>query len=321
MRVSILIPCYNAEGWVAQAIESALAQTWGDKEVIVVDDGSTDGSVEVIRGFEGRIRWESGPNRGGGSARNRLLALATGEWLQYLDADDFLLPEKISRQAAFVAAHPEVDVLCSPTQWEKILEGEIVSVETRFPEDRDPWAMLAGWHLPQTGGPLWRRAALESVGGWKVGQPCCQEHELYQRLLEAGRNFAFNDECLAVYRVWDLGDRLVPRHIDEIPRQRMIILDRMEAFLTGKGGLNASRRQAINDARHQMARSRWLVDRDSSMKIVQRITQSDPRFRPSDGPASPRAYRMTYKLLGFRGAQWVAGLRRQLGAPTFGPVA
>ena len=83
--VSILIPCFNAERWIAQAIESALAQTWPHKEVIVVDDGSTDGSLEVIRRFDGRVRWESGPNRGGNVARNRLLELSNGEWLQYLE--------------------------------------------------------------------------------------------------------------------------------------------------------------------------------------------------------------------------------------------
>src|SRR5580704_15422021 len=100
--VSILIPCYNAERWVAQAIESALAQTWPEKEVIVVDDGSTDGSLGIIKQFEARIRWETGPNRGGNNTRNRLLELARGEWLQYLDADDYLLPDKVGRQMKFL---------------------------------------------------------------------------------------------------------------------------------------------------------------------------------------------------------------------------
>ncbi len=103
--VSILIPCYNAERWIAQAIESSLAQTWPEKEVIVVDDGSTDASLDVIRRFDGRVRWETGPNRGGGAARNRLLRLARGEWLQYLDADDYLLPDKVARQVDFSREH------------------------------------------------------------------------------------------------------------------------------------------------------------------------------------------------------------------------
>src|SRR5947208_2592225 len=105
--VSILIPCYNAERWIAQAIESALAQTWPEKEVVVVDDGSTDGSLDVIKQFDGRIRWETGPNRGGNMARNRLRELAGGDWLQYLDADDYLLPDKIDDQMRFLAKAPE----------------------------------------------------------------------------------------------------------------------------------------------------------------------------------------------------------------------
>src|SRR3954466_15611284 len=104
--VSILIPCHNAERWIAQAIDSALAQTWPDKEVIVVDDGSTDASAEIIREYGDRIRGESGPNRGGNAARPRLLALSRGEWLQYLDADDYLLPDKIANQMRFLASRP-----------------------------------------------------------------------------------------------------------------------------------------------------------------------------------------------------------------------
>src|SRR6476646_1430405 len=98
MLVSILTPCYNAERWIAQCIESALAQTWPQKVVIVVDDGSSDASLTIIKTFGDQIRWETGPNRGGNAARNRLLDLARGEWLQYLDADDYLLTGKIERQ-------------------------------------------------------------------------------------------------------------------------------------------------------------------------------------------------------------------------------
>ena len=69
--VSILIPCYNAERWIAAAIESALEQTWPRKEVIVVDDGSTDHSLSIIKRYGEEIRWETGPNGGGNVARNR----------------------------------------------------------------------------------------------------------------------------------------------------------------------------------------------------------------------------------------------------------
>ena len=95
--VSILIPCYNSERWIGYAIESALGQTWPNKQLIVLDDGSTDDSLNVIRRYESHLRWETGQNRGGGYARNRLLEMASGEWVQYLDADDYLYSTALRR--------------------------------------------------------------------------------------------------------------------------------------------------------------------------------------------------------------------------------
>jgi len=101
VKVSVLIPCFNAEKWIGQAILSALSQSHPYKEVLVVDDGSTDNSLEIIQSFGNQIRYETGPNRGGNVARNRLLDLARGEWLQYLDADDYLFPDKIAQQLPY----------------------------------------------------------------------------------------------------------------------------------------------------------------------------------------------------------------------------
>ena len=96
--VSILIPVYNAEGFVAEAIQSALDQTWPAKEIIAVDDGSTDRSLEILKSFGLRIRVIEQENRGASAARNRALSEAQGEFIQYLDADDFLAADKIEIQ-------------------------------------------------------------------------------------------------------------------------------------------------------------------------------------------------------------------------------
>src|SRR5262245_30502130 len=93
--VSVVMPCYNARRWVAKAIDSCLAQTYPNIEVVVVDDGSTDGSVEILEQFGSRILLEKGPNRGACHARNRGIELSRGAYLQFLDADDVSLPEKI----------------------------------------------------------------------------------------------------------------------------------------------------------------------------------------------------------------------------------
>jgi glycosyltransferase involved in cell wall biosynthesis len=314
--VSILIPCYNAEQWIEQAIDSALAQTWPEKEIIVVDDGSTDHSLDIIQQFDGRIRWEAGPNRGSNATRNRLLDLACGEWLQYLDADDYLLPGKLARQIEFAREHTDSDVIYSPVAWDRIEQGVRVCTETPIPELRDPWILLALWRLPQTGGSIWRKAVLESVGGWRVDQSCCQEHELYCRLLEANARFEYCAGCLAVYCDLEHDGRITrskPR--GEFVRQRLAILDRIEKHLEQHFLLTPLRRQAVNDARHELARSLWGSDRQQAVDTHRRILTSDPSFIPGAAAAasSPQLYSIAYRILGFQGAQIAASFKRALG--------
>ena len=99
--VSILIPAYNAEHWIADTLRSALAQTWEPKEIIVVDDGSTDQTLEIARKFEsGTVRVVSQKNQGAASARNTARSLCRGDYIQWLDADDYLAPDKIALQMA-----------------------------------------------------------------------------------------------------------------------------------------------------------------------------------------------------------------------------
>lgn len=97
--VSILVPCYNAEQWLAETLTSALSQTWPYKEIIVVDDGSSDGSLEIAKQFESPIvKVISQQNQGASAARNTALRQAQGDFFQYLDADDLLSPQKIEEQ-------------------------------------------------------------------------------------------------------------------------------------------------------------------------------------------------------------------------------
>ncbi len=310
MLVSILIPCFNARRWVARAIESALAQTWEEKEVIVVDDGSQDGSLEVIKKFADRIRWETGPNRGGNVARNRLLEFAHGEWLQYLDADDYLLPLKIERQMNFLRDHPTCDVVYSPVLLVNWSEEKVEEEVTPIREPHDPWIQLARWWLPQTGGPLWSRQAILDAGGWKVDQPCCQEHELYLRLLQSGAEFSYFGECHAAYRNWSQNATVSKRNRAEVRRQRLAIKERAERFLRSRGELTESRLDALNQARFEIARMAWLEDKAEATEIVSVIEQRQPGFVPGL-PAARGQYRWVYQNLGFRAAEQFAALKRR----------
>lgn len=303
IKVSILIPCYNAEKWIKDAIQSALDQTWPDKEVIVVDDGSKDGSLEVIKSFGDRVYWETGPNRGGNVARNRLMELARGEWLQYLDADDYLLPKKIETDLGVLNQMPNADLIFSPVVMEYHSEKrrEILPI----PTPHDYWGLLALWELPQTGAALWRKQSLLDVGGWKNDQPCCQEHELYLRLLMSEKKFAFNSSAGAVYRQWS-DQTLCNKDPMETRKKRLEIESSIESFLKSRGELTQSRLKAINQARLETARSSWDKNPDFSISIAQMIKKSFPQFTPLNRVASPLLFRIIYFLFDYEVAERVA---------------
>jgi hypothetical protein len=211
----------------------------------------------------------------------------------------------------FLGDHPDAQVICSPTTWEQVVNGATVSIDTMIPEPWDPWSLLASWRLPQTGGALWRKDVLCKVGGWRDDQPCCQEHELYCRLLAAGAKFEFCDICLAVYCNEDNASRTTRRSGGgEWERQRLDILSRVERYLSERSELTPQRRQAINDGRHDLARSLWRSHRLLALKIDDNIRQSDPSFVPSVAPSSPMAYLLAYRIFGFRVAQHIASWKR-----------
>jgi hypothetical protein len=306
--VSILIPCYNAERWIAHAIESALGQTWPNKQIIVLDDGSTDGSLNVIRQYENHLHWETGQNRGGGYARNRLLELASGEWIQYLDADDYLLPDKVARQTNFVNERPDIDIVISPTTMEFWSEGRVRRELIPIPEPHDFWTMLASWALPQTGASLWRKSAILDVGGWKRHQPCCQEHELYLRLLIGGKKFAYHSSGGAIYRQWS-DQTLCKRDISEVHRRRLEIERNLQAFLRNTNQLTPTRLRAISQARFEMARIAWQYDSSFANGIMEEVSKNDPDFLPT-GNAAPLHYKIVFRTFGFHFAESLAAASR-----------
>lgn len=309
-KVSILIPCYNAEKWIAEAIDSALKQTYSNKEVIVVDDGSVDNSLEIIKRFGEDIQWQAGPNKGGNAARNRLLSLSTGEWIQYLDADDYLLPKKIEEQIQFITSTPAADVVYSPSLMEYGSGMETYQTIQVIPEPHDPWILLACWHLPQTGSPLWRKQAIIDVGKWKVEQPCCQEHELYLRLLQANKQFYYFPQASSVYRQWS-EETVCKKDKPEVFRQRLEIENRLETHLQESALLTPERQYAINQARFECARVIWSDAPEWASNLIQQVHRREQNFSPS-GDAAPRLYRLIYKILGFDSAEKIALLQRTL---------
>jgi len=305
--ISILIPAYNAESSIGEAIESALQQENVTAEVIVIDDGSSDGTYSEMLRFGDRIIAETGANRGATEARNRALRRATSKWVSFLDADDYYLPGKSSAQLQIVRENDDVDVLYGPSTFEMHHNGTVTTGVEPIPEPHDPWVLLALWHLPQTGAPIWRRQALLDVGGFTIDQPCCQEHELYLRLLMAGKRFRYADAGGAVYRRFETGT-LSTSNPAKVRTERRKIETRLQTHLAATGQLTPLRQRAIDQARFEMARTAWPVDPQEAKEIYSEI--SNKRFRPT-GDAAPMAYQIAYFLGGFGFAERIAAFRRK----------
>ncbi len=183
--VSIVIPCFNAERWVGEAIQSALDQTYSNKEVIVIDDGSTDRSLDVIRSFGPSIRWETGPNRGGCAARNQGLDLARGALIQFLDSDDLLHVDKLRLQVPLLLTDRRSCVFCN-IEVVDLATGS--RLEVVAPKEQDSFLSCCFDRI-QTGAPLHWKDTIQQIGGFDEELPCAQEFDLHLRLACAGIRF------------------------------------------------------------------------------------------------------------------------------------
>jgi glycosyltransferase involved in cell wall biosynthesis len=305
MKVSIAIPCRNAARWLRQCISSALAQEGA--EIIVVDDASTDGSADIAREFGGRIKLLPGGGRGATHARNLALAQATGEWVQFLDADDYLEPAKISTQLREARDGVNADVVYSPVWIETVTPSATSREQSASSPDADIFTQWIRWHIPQTGGALWRREALNRIGGWKEDQPCCQEHELYLRALIAGLRFSFAPTPGATYRIWS-EDTLCRKDPLLVVRVRTELMDKLRAWLAADGKLSAEHLAAVGRQCFEMART-W-AKHDLAGAAKYHAERKARGLIAVTGPAAPWKYRLAYRLFGFRGAERLAARAR-----------
>lgn len=301
--VSILIPCYNAEPWIRQCIQSALDQTWPNKEIIVIDDGSTDAGVAIIESFGDRIRFQVSPHSGGNAIRNRLTQLAGGEWLQYLDADDYLLPEKIASQMAHLeSSGADVDIVYSPVIAYE--DGQAPSAGGCEITDSDETLTLIRWGPLNTGGLLLKRRAVLETGGWKEDQKCCQEHELLLRAWLAGCRFLLHNSAEAVYR--QHGSDTVSRRNPLLTiRLRMELTDRLAGHLESSGKLTAAHREALFVARMECARSAYRLDSQLAEELC-RKAEANGRSWVLGCPALPVVYQLALRLAGFENTERLA---------------
>lgn len=203
--VSVLIPCYNAGRWIRETLESVLAQTWPNIEIVVVDDGSTDDTVAVVEGFDSkRVTLIKQQNSGAAAARNRALTESRGDFIQYLDADDLLSPNKIQLQMDRLINQPDCIAMgewarfrCDPDEAEFTPDDtwqDLDPVEWLVRAWRDGGGMLypALWLAP--------RHVMANAGPWRSELSLNDDGEFYSRVVLAATKVLFCEGARTYYR-------------------------------------------------------------------------------------------------------------------------
>lgn len=202
MKISVIIPCYNEEAFIGQAIGSVIDQSRPADEIIVVDDGSTDRSAAIARSFGEPVKVLSGAGEGAPKARNFGTDHASGDALMFFDADDVLSPDALEELAIHLEKNPNGIVACPWFRLEKVNDKWV-----RRPRSCRPLAAeqdyLSGWlrgiyHPPCS--VLWSRAAYEMTGGWDPRVSVNQDGDLMMRALADGVKLYITDKASAYYR-------------------------------------------------------------------------------------------------------------------------
>jgi glycosyltransferase involved in cell wall biosynthesis len=205
--VSVCIPAYNSEKYLAETVVCLLSQQDVNLEVVIVDDGSTDNTATVVLGFEDkRVKYERQPNKGAAAARNRAFELSSGDFIKFMDADDLLTAGSLHAQLSRIAGHPGC---IASSRWGRFFEDNI---ETFAYNPEPVWKDLngadwvveslidSGYNMVQPGIFLIPRKLIEDVGGWNESLNLIDDFEFMTRVIVNSKMVFFCEDATLMYR-------------------------------------------------------------------------------------------------------------------------
>lgn len=311
--VSTIIPVYNRPALLREAVESVLAQIYRPIEVIIVDDGSTDNTLRVAEGLAERnpgvVRVLDIASGGPGVAREAGRQAVQGEFIQYLDSDDLLLPRKFEVQVAALRAHPECGIAYGKTQFVRV--GELPEPRAhrrtgeRF-ENLFPALLLSRWWYTQT--PLYRRSLTDRIGTWRSLWNE-EDWEYDARAGALGAKLWFCDVFVSVQRAHQPEQHLCyqgasdPKKLRDRARAHELILAHAHA-----AGIGPEQPEM-----QHFARELFLLARQCGAAGL--VAESRRLFALSLGASTPeraqgwdfRLYGAAARVLGWRAVAWLAG--------------
>ena len=306
MRIAVVIPCFNVEEHVEDAVRSVWSQEGVELDVVAVDDGSTDTTLQLLQQLAAErprhLRVLSQPNRGANAARNAGLAATTGEYVQFLDADDRLLPGKLERQAALCArsGRPVMVVGAYRRCWDDGRTQEVL------PSGDDAWSAWVRLQLGTTSANLWQREALEAAGGWKEDQASSQDYELAHRLFINGGTIARDAAIGTIVNRRTRGSISAGDRVGNMERYvhlRARVIAHLEAMDPGHHARDIA---LLQQQMFMLIRVIHRHDRDRAMRLLG--THFPKGYRPERSPGLSRGYCMVHRLFGFERAERIARL-------------
>ena len=297
--VSVVIPCYNAKRWLKEAINSCLTQKYQPIEVIVIDDGSTDGSLNIIKSYGSKIIYEAGPNRGGNHARNRGFELSKGDYVQFLDADDYLLPQKIKKQIRFLEAN-DLDVVYGNWRHQYHHENgkvELDDIKVSGNQSDILESLLADWWVSPAC-LLFRRSAIEASGGWDETLRAGQDRDFFLSVAMSGAKIGYQPECDSIYRRY--GDVTVSSSSQtRYLKSHIKILEKYEARLNREQMLSSTYKNALAQSYFKIARRFLDVEPTLYREFLEKTLHLSPNFQ-AQAIERTMFYAIVQKLIGFR---------------------
>ena len=319
--VSVVIPAYNSAKWINTTLGSVLAQSHRELEIIVVDDGSSDGTAEVadhaLSCFPGSYKILRQAHNGVSAARNKGWRAASGEWIQFLDSDDLLSTDKIKLQVAVARqSPPEIAVLYS--SWQRVAGEEdqlspIEEAQTPQVDGKPPASLLIGKNSIQLGSALIRRMWLETIHGFNEKTQVNEDMELVVRIAEAGGGFRFVPSSGPILLWRMILDR--PRWGDETARYKMrdvaktwLGLIRQTACYghVENCGLSAEDSKALVADCSMLLRLLYRHDREAFHECLGWVRGLIPGYAPTQ----PRLLWLIAKCLGYENAEAVSEIVR-----------
>lgn len=237
--VSIIIPCYNCSEFVSRAIESVFRQSITNWELILVNNNSTDDTQVVLsrfcKAYPDCVTSINELKPGAPAARNAGLRQAVGDWIQFLDADDELMPEKIARQLE-IARAGSFDVISGAYLSSRAIGGTVVE-KLRLPKMENIWKSLISSKLGITSANLWKKEALLKVYGWDESLSSSQEYDLLFRLLtvKVRIGFDFSPQTIIHSLENSVSNTTSSKRLEKIMDDRINLRFRMKKYLINEG--------------------------------------------------------------------------------------